>query len=196
MDFYEKYFFINLNEYPNIGIDLEINLVLFGILVGALIATAILGYRKAAIATVVKALIRHESINEESAKTLSELHISSRAVMKVLGGDGRLSKIVSQVGKKEYTYEEYLALMKRKKKRRGEENTENQGDIRSLEKVDFSVARFYIAEDKIEEARRVYDRSDSPILHTVLSFVLLVALFTCLMFAMPGILSLIDSIVA
>ena len=105
MDFYEKYFFINLNEYPNIGIDLEINLVLFGILVGALIATAILGYRKAAVATVVKALIRHESINEESAKTLSELHISSRAVMKVLGGDGRLSKIVSQVGKKEYTYE-------------------------------------------------------------------------------------------
>ena len=182
-------FHINLNEYPNIGIDLEINVVLFGILIGALIATAILGYRRAAIATVIKALIRHEAKSEENAMTLSELHISSRAAMTVLRGGGRLSKIVSRVGEREYTYEEYLALMKKK---RGD----NESGNASLEAIDFSCARFYIAEEKIEEAKRAYDRSDSPILHTVLSCVLLAALFASLMFAMPGILSLIDSMLA
>ena len=61
MNFYEKYFLINLKDYSNIGLDLEINKILFCILVGAVLAIAIIGYRKAGISRVVKALLRHEA---------------------------------------------------------------------------------------------------------------------------------------
>jgi len=196
MNFYEKYFLINLKDYSNIGLDLEINKILFCILVGAVLAIAIIGYRKAGISRVVKALLRHEAKNEESAKTLDELKINSPSVRTVLSAtEGRLAKIISRVGATRYTYEEYIEAMKKPKGKTADDAKNNEKSHSPLteEKVDFATARFYIAEDKIEEAKSIFDRSDSPMLHTVLTCVLLISLYTCILFAMPGILEVVNA---
>ena len=79
-----------------------------------------------------------------------------------------------------YTYEEYMELSKKKGFKE--------------EKTDLSTARFYIKEGKRDAAKAIYDRFDSPVLHTVLACVLLVALYSCMFFCMPGILNLVNSI--
>lgn len=196
MNFYEKYFLINLKDYSNIGLDLEINKILFCILVGAVLAIAIIGYRKAGVCQIVKALLRHEAKDESSAKTLDELKINTPSVRMALSAtEGRLAKIISRVGAPRYTYEEYIAAMKKPKNKAldGEKTITALQSTPVLDKIDFTAARFYIPEDKTEEAKSIYDRSDSPILHTVLTCVLLVSLYICILFAMPGILEVVNT---
>ena len=181
MNFYEKYFLLNLKDYPNIGIDLEINKILLFLVIGAVIALVLVGIRRTAISLVVKGLLRREAKDEESAKTLNELRANKLAVRMLLcASGGRLSKIITRVGAPKYTYEEYVALTKK----RGYKE----------EKIDFTTAKFYIPTDKADEAKSIYDKSESPMFHTVLSCVLLVALYVCLLFGMPGILDFINSL--
>lgn len=181
MDFYEKYFLLNLKDYPSLGIDLEINKILLYILVGSILALAFLGYRKAGVSAAVKAILRRGATDEESAKTLDELKVNTFAVRSILRtSGGRISKLILRVGARKYTYEEYVKLTK---KRTFKE-----------EKIDFATAKFYIPKEKSDEAKKIYERSDSPLFHTLLASVLLVALFVCLVFAMPEILELADSL--
>lgn len=183
MNFYEKYFLINLKDYSGFGIDLEINKILLFILIGALAAIILIGFRKAGMARVVKSLLRHEAKGEESAMSLDELKINTYAARLALSSQsGRLAKVISRVGAPNYTYEEYVALTKQKGFKE--------------EKIDFATAKFYIEESKTDEAKRIYDRSDSPMFHTILTCVLLVALYTCLLFAMPGLLSFLSSLIS
>ena len=181
MNFYEKYFLLNLKDYPGIGIDLEINKLLLFLVIGTIIALIFVGFRRAGVALVIKSILRREAKDEGSAKTLNELRANTFAVRTLLrSGEGRLSKIILRAGAPKYTYEEYVALTKK----RGFKE----------EKIDFATAKFYIAEDKIDEAKRIYDRSESPLFHTVLACALLVALYVCLLFGMPGILDFLSSL--
>ena len=196
MNFYEKYFLINLKDYPNIGIDLEINKILLYVLIGAMLAVVMLGYRKAGIARVIKSLLRHEAKDEGSAKTLDELKINTLcARVALISAEGRIAKVIRRVGAHQYTYEEYIAAIKKKKgKTKGEDTEKNkQSNPLAAEKINFSTAKFYICEEKTEEATRIYDRTESPVLHTILTCVLLLSLYTCLLFAMPGLLDVINA---
>ena len=180
MSFYEKYFNINLKDYSAIGIDLEINKILFFFTVGAILAFVFVGYIRTGIAVALKALLRREAISEESALTLDEMRINTPAVRLALKKiSGRLATVIACAGEKKYTYEEYLEISKKKGYKE--------------EKTDLKSARFYIREGKKDEAKAIYDRYDSPVFHTVLSCILLIALYTCLLFAMPGILDLLNS---
>ena len=181
MNFYEKYFLINLKDYPALGIDLEINKILLFLVIGAIFAAIFVGYRRAGVASVIRGLLRREAKSEESARTLDDLRANSLSVRLVLrASGGRLSKIISRVGAPKYTYEEYVALTKK----RGFKE----------EKIDFKNAKFFIAEERTDEAKRIYERSESPLFHTVLFCVLLVAIYVCLLFAMPEILDFINSL--
>lgn len=181
MDFYEKYFLLNLKDYPSLGIDLEINKILLYIVIGAIIALIFMGYRKAGASSVVRSILRRGAKNEESAKTLDELKVNTPAARSVLRATGgRISKLVFRVGATKYTYEEYVRLTKK----RGYKE----------EKIDFATAKFYIPEEMSDEAKKIYERSDSPLFHTLLACVLLISLYVCLLFAMPEILDIIDSL--
>ena len=54
LEFYNKYFEINLNDYKSIGIDLEISKVLLAFLIAIIIATIIININRAAIITLTK----------------------------------------------------------------------------------------------------------------------------------------------
>ena len=181
-EIYERYFLINLSDYPNIGIDLPITQVLLGLVLGAVIGSLIINLLRSGMHNTVKALIRYEAKDEQSAKTLEEMRINTFSVRASLSSGGRLMKLISWVGRKEYSYEEYVALQKEK----GFKD----------EKPDFKTARLYLTEPDSDEVRAIYERSGSSLLHTVLFSVFLVAIFLCLTFLMPDILSFINGILA
>ena len=181
-EFYNEYFLLNLNEYSNIGVDLEITKILFALLVGIIIATVVVNFRRAGVNTVLKKLMRIEAFDEESAKTLDEMGINTLGVRLAARSQGRASKIVRRVGQKEYTYEEYTALMKSKK-------------LRYEEDIDFKVARFYLKKDSLDEAKKITEVSAPTILNTVLICILMIAIFFCLVLLLPDILTLVNNII-
>jgi len=52
--FYEEYFSVNLKDYPNIGIDLEISKLLFYFCIGVMIAAIVLNYKRACTVSLIK----------------------------------------------------------------------------------------------------------------------------------------------
>ncbi len=181
-EFIQKYFSVNLADYPAIGIDLEINKFIFIFLIGSLVGTIAVNYRRASMHLVVRSLMRYEAKTEESARSLHEMKIDTLGAKIALRSGGRLSKVVKRVGAKEYTYEEYSALIKDKSFKE--------------ESFDFENSKFYICDEGSDDARYIFERCSSSVLNTVLFCILLTAIAVCLMLCMPGILSLVNSLLS
>lgn len=181
IDFYEKYFLVNLKDYPNIGIDFEITKIIFYFTLGIIIASIAINYIRSQMYTVVKSLMRREAFSTETALTLDELGINTAGVRRTLKSGSQLMKAVTRIGKtKSYSFEEYLELMKKK----------NFKD----EEINFAEDKFYIHPSNMPSAEKIYMSGTASALHTALFSVLLLAIFVCLMFLMPEILTLINNL--
>ena len=177
----KKCFAINLNDYENINFNLEINKVIFGAFCALMVGVVILSIYRGTIRAVMMQLIRHETYSEEDAKTLKELGLGeSRTVKRLLSGDNILTKTVVRVGKKKYSYEEYMALSK-------EERLKN-------ESVDFSTAKFYINEDNKDRAASIVEKYVTSVPRTVVSCVFVAIICVCIMACMPEILNGINNL--
>ena len=179
LEVFKRCFSVNLNEYENINIDLEINkAVVIASVVFALFVVFFNTYR-AGIRTMVHQLIRHGARSEESAKTLSELGLKDNRIIKpLLMGDTLLTKVVGRVGEKRYTYDEYKKLSKAEKE----------------DKIDFSGARFYIREDQTDRAEKIVERYAVSTVRTVITCVLIGIVCICIIACMPGILNIVNSL--
>ena len=114
----------------------------------------------------VKQLSRHNAFNPESAKTLSELGLFDKKLVKYsLKRKSRLSRLVSRVGAPEITYEEYVKLSPKKK--------------RELENFDISAAKFYINEENREKTKHIY-RAYGFSLPRVILFCVFILIFALL----------------
>ncbi|MBO5907536.1 MAG: hypothetical protein J6Q85_05255 [Clostridia bacterium] len=179
--FYLRYIDLNLKSYGNIGIDFEINrflLIFMFIIIGASVA---INYNRWVIITTIKRLVRHEAYDEETAKTLKELKLSSKGVRSSLKNNGQLTRTVRRVGELATSYEEYLK----------EVNTKGYKE----EKIDYDTTRFHIREECVEDAKIISLKSDVTPLGTFLLCVLIFAVFMCLFFLMPEILSLVNTLI-
>ena len=128
---------------------------------------------------MIKSLLRKEATDEESAKTLAELHIENNFFLKrALSRTGQLTKIIKRAGYKEPTYEEYIASLKEKKKE---------------EMIDFSTAKFFIPGENLDRAKLIRDKENPTLIRTILICVLIIALSVCVMMLMPSILTLISN---
>ena len=172
---------LNVKDYLSGGPDLKINLFMLAITLGICIGTVIMGIYKCATAALLKQLIRHEAIGEKNAKTLLEMRLLERKLIKFyLSRGGQLTLLVGRVGEKTYTYEEMVALQKKKEYKE--------------EKIDFSTAAFFIREQKEDRARHVYENENASPIRIALYCVLFIALYFCLAMLMPAILNLIEGI--
>ena len=185
------YMSTNLKDYPNIGFDMKICWILLALTVGIICAAILVTVERNNMISLVKKLTRVEANDENSAKTLKELSLDNVVVRLLLKSSGRLKRLVKLVGEKEYTYEEYIALTKKKKKKKGEGVKEESE--KSVNKIDFTKARFYLADINSDETKNLTEARKSPIINTVLFCIFLLCLFVCLMFLMPTILSAIDN---
>lgn len=178
----KRCFEINLNDYENIGVNLEINKVIAGAFAVLILGVFILNSYRANVRLAVMQLTRHGATSPENAKTLKELGLdNSKGVKRLLGKNNILTKIVARVGEKQYSYEEYKALSKKEKKK--------------AEEFDINAAAFYIREDKIERAAHVIDRYITSKLRNIAILIFLSLLCVCIIACMPGILNLLDNLI-
>lgn len=178
-NFIDKYLELNLKDFENFGFDLEITKLLGLVFLGIMIAAVAMNLINQNTHLIIKSLLRHECTTEEKAKTLSELRITSVFAARVAFSDsGRLNKVIKRVGEKEYSYDEYIKMQKEKKK---------------PEKLDSKTTPLYIPTEKLDEAKKIFDKGAPTVIDSVLVCVLLVALYVCLAFIMPTLVSLINS---
>lgn len=177
------YLSLNLKDYENIGINFEINKFLLFLGIALCVATFVISRKRALLSDTVKQLFRHGATSEEGAKTLSELGLSgSSSIKRALSTDSQLRKMVSFVGEKKLSYEEYIALSKEKQK---------TADI-----PDFKTARFYIPEASLDRAKRVYNGYSASLLNTVLICIFLISVTACLIMLSPSIVEFVNSALA
>ena len=177
INFYKKYFLLNLKDYPNINVDFPITLVLFIFFIGLMLVTIIINFRRSRIELMVRQLKRHNATDSESAKTLKELKLDNIIFKLLLSSEGQLTKLVKRVGEKNYSYEEYMALSRKERN----------------EKIDFENAKFYLREEGMERTEKILESSSPTLINTILLCVFILAIFVCLSLAMPYLLNLIDS---
>ena len=103
MSFYEKYLSLNLNDYPAIGIDLEINKLILIIFIALAISTVFLNYHRLTVYTVIKQLTRHGAFGEGCAASLDVLRLSEKRYGKTIKNSSRISHIVGITSENEGT---------------------------------------------------------------------------------------------
>ena len=199
-DFYNDFICLNLKDYKNIGIDVEINkliLLFFGALI---IGCIIVSINQMNLTLLIRKLMKIEAYTEESAKTLSELGLADNAGIKSLvnKNDGRISKIIAVVGIKRQTYEEYMEAERKRKEARRLPPAERKAVLDSLSvgEIDASNAKIYIPEDKKEYASYVYSSGNGSVVKTVLSCTLILVVAVAIILIMPTLLSLLNNILA
>jgi hypothetical protein len=182
LDDIKEYLSINLKDYENIAINFEINKFLLFVSLALCVVAFVVNYRRAILVDTVKQLLRHNATCEESARTLSELGLSSsRGIRKAIVSDSQLRRMIAIVGESRPTYEEYVKAMKEKKKN---------------EKFDVSSARIYVTSESLDRAKYVYNTYNASLLRTLLSCVLLLSFTACLILLSPSILSLLNDALA
>ena len=203
-EIYSKFFSLNLNDYANIGVNLEINKLLFFVFLGLCVACFIINYNQSVVALILKKLLRAEAHSEENAKTLSDLGLKESKTAKrlILKNSGSISRIISVCGIKKLTYEEYIEAEKQRKLQKKNKNkiskNKEEGDSSNLSGAnienDVLSAKLYIPEDKKELAIRTYTNNSSSVIKTALYCVLLFAFYLALAFTMPSLLDAVNSI--
>ena len=178
----KEFFLLNFKDYENLGWNFPVTIVLFGVLLAVIAATIIINYRRTKIENIIRALTRRGATSEDGAKTLGELGLNTHVFRRLLSVDGQLTKIVGRRGEKKYTYEEYLALTKSSKYRE--------------EKINFDEASFYIKEEAKDRAEAIIAKGATSPFNTVIFCLMLVAIFVCIMFALPELLSWINDMLA
>ena len=181
LSIFREFFSVNLKDYPNIGIDLQITKVLFCFTIGLIVTTIVVNYIRISVNTLIKKLLRYDATTEDNAKNLEKLGMKPFEAKVAFLSKGRVAKVVYFKGQKEYTYEEYTELLKSK-------------DFKE-EKIDFKTAEFYIKPDKIDEAKKIIDVPTTSVISMILLCILIIAVFACLMLVMPELLTLINSMI-
>jgi len=183
INYIKDFFLLNLDDYSNIGISFPIGIFLVALTVALSITAFIINNYKTKTAELLKQLFRHEATNEKNAKKLSSLRIkNSMTIRHALSGDGQLKELVRRVGEQKLTYEEYVALTKK----RGYKE----------EKIDFDKALFYLDEENISRAKRIYETDNSSIVRPILLSVMLLAILVCCTLLVPELLSYLNDSLA
>ena len=196
-NFYNKYFCVNLKDYPNIGIDLQINKLLLLVFLGLCIASIIISYNQSKVALILKKLMRAEAFGESNAKALPSLGLDKdKYVLRLISSDsGPISKIISVVGFKKPTYEEYVEAEKERKRQKKLPPKERTEIVSSIGvKIDRKTSLIYISDDKREYAEHTFATNNGSAVKTILSCILIIAFYILLVFLMPSILSYANSI--
>ena len=183
--FFDRYFNINLSDYPAFGFDFNVSLVLFALCLGLCIAIVIITAKKCASTAILRQLLRHEAVGEGASKTLSEIGLAeNRAAKRALSCDKMLRRYVKLVGEVKISYEDYMKMTK------AEQKTFDKG-----REIDFSEARFFVPENEADRATTaVQSDSSSPLTAALLCLVMLAAFFALSM-AMPSILAFAASVI-
>ena len=182
LELLKKCFAVNLNDYENININLEINTVVLGTFIAVILGVVFLHVYRGSIRLAVMQLTRHGATSEENAKTLKELGLyDSRVIRRLLSSHNVLTRVVERVGAVKYDYDTYVKMSK-------EERAE-------ADKIDFDFAKFYIKEEESNRAGFIVERYVTSLPRTLATCLFFAILCGCVIACMPGILDVVNSLV-
>lgn len=178
--FYD-YILLNTNQYDKIGLFLPVGMILLLLIPTLCAAVIFINARSAATSLLFSQLMRHSATSEESAKTLKELRLADKFMVKLLiSSDSRTKSVVSIVGEKKIA--------------------ENLSDAERREilekKIDFETAKLYIKPDRLDYAKLASEKNVSSLWKTVAICAAIVLIVGVLFFTMPEILALINASIA
>ena len=192
-NFYNNYICLNAKDYLDIEIDFEINKILFFIVIGICTACFVITYYQNDIILLLKKLLKIEAFSEDSAKTLYELGLSENKNVKrmLLRNTGKINRIVSVVGRKQPTFEEYTEFEKQRKL--AKKNKTPFDKQLSLSSIDFSSARLYISLENRLYAERSYSSNDVSYVKAGILSIAVFIFYLVIVYTMPLILEVISS---
>ena len=192
-EFYTRFFLINTNEYYNLGFDMWINIVLLVLM--PIVVLIGVGYHLVRNNTflVVKRLFKRNAISEDNAKTLGELGLGDKKILKwMLSGDGRITRLVKRKGAPVYTYEEYVEAQKKGRKKKSADGTTEETVVIGKEKIDFETAQFYLDNEQTDRITKICDSYEVRPRNTVIMCIAIVVAFVIAMLLMHEILTGLD----
>ena len=195
-EFYTRFFLINTNEYPNLGADLWINKVLFILL--PIVVLIFIGFHLVRNNTflIVKRLAKRNAMGEDSAKTLKDLGLADKKILRLmLSGDGQITRLVKRKGAPTYTYEEYVAAQKKKKKTVEDMANEENCNPTRKDKIDFETAEFYLDSTQSDRIAKICEKYEVRPRNTVIMCIAIVVGFIIVMLLMHEILTGLDWLV-
>ena len=176
----KDFFFLNLDKYENFKVSFPIGMIIFATALASCVAVFAMTFYKRTNSAICRSLMRHGATEEDKAKTLKELRLSdSRAIKSALSKSGQITSIVKRAGERRPSYEEYVASMKKKGFK--------------PEKIDFETAKFYIAPDKADSAKKIVYGADHPWWKPIAISVGIIAVLVLLMIFLPDILTSINN---
>ena len=193
--FYEEYVCLNLKEFSNIGIDLEIGKIFLAGAIALAVCTVVLDLRHRCSYALIKQLMRHDAVKEENAKTLTELGlVNNRQLKRLLSDSGRLRSIVARVGEVKLSSEEYAECERKLEEAMAKGIKVKESEIFGTE-IDFESARFFVREESMPAAIKIFHGADVSLVRTVLRSVLIVIVSVIAVILMPSVLEWINGVI-
>ncbi|MCR5680931.1 MAG: hypothetical protein K6G29_00655 [Clostridiales bacterium] len=177
------------------NLDLDINgssflFIVWGICAGILLGVLLSLIYRVYAHKLVAALAEHGACDRESAKTLAELGFpKNRVIRHMLGEGGSMTSIVSCANEDEFPPRKISKL------RHFWHYTFLRGDPLPP-KTDFSVARFYLPEEKRITAEVRFPAEKHPVRNFLLAALGLSAVAFFIVLALPELLVMFDNLVS
>ncbi len=183
MKFIKDFFLLDLSQFENIAIYLPIGVIFTSLALALCVAVFIINYHKRYTTQLLTQLIRHEALDEQGAKTLGALRLDKLFGLKsALSRKGQLTYMVRRVGETQQTYEEYLAVSKK----RGYKE----------EKINFDEARFYIDPERADRAKRLVETTNTEWWRPTLMAVFIIAIWVIMALSLPELLEWLNEAAA
>lgn len=211
----EKFLSVNLKDYSNIGIDLEINKILFFLAVALTLGAIGLYIHGKKVALLFKRMIRLEVFGRDGAKNLSDLGLGDNKAIRrlVTNRAGYLKKCIKILGDERMTFEEYAEEKNRKE--RGEEK-ESNAELIDIADTESNIAvkegetpclntylsdglispdaKIYIPETSRDFALKILDNDSGSAAKLIVSCAIILGICSVLILFMPDILAGLNSL--
>ena len=198
LEYIEENYFAEVS-YNNLGLGMlgstaTLRNILFGLLVGIVIASFIMVFDKRVLGSFVRKLLKEECLSPESAKRLCQLGFADK--LTVRNSLRRGTTLRSVVRSREE--EEYKASIE---ERRAEYEKKREEDptlppFKAAEyKIDPDEDHFYIPEEKKYSAEFRFEKKGPTWLGFAAVVVVAVVLFFVLLFVIPELMKLLDELV-
>lgn len=215
--FSERYFSISFHIYEHIPLGPSANgsaqSVIVAVMLGLILASVVMAVSKARYGRFVKRLLREECLSPEKSKTLSELEeFRNSSVRRALSRGNALAKCVycirtpEDLGRADASEADPLPLQteglgedaEAKTEARVREMSEIRASDRLLggERVDFTVARFYIPEDLKYRAEIRFESRGSGWIPVLLTVILSVVVAALICRFLPDFIQLLDNLIS
>lgn len=183
----ETYFSVDFGEYRNFDLgshSTTLAQIILGMMIGIMLASFAVVYERHFLGRAVRALLKSEAHDEESAKPLGELELQKSRLIKrsLRRRDSSLRKLIRYVGEPEDDEIPPEVSGKREKK-----------PLVLTEMIDFSTARFYIPPALRDRAAIRYNEKGSNVRTLVLTVIVCIVAGGLLIRLLPVLLRLLDN---